>query len=255
MFNKKIAITSVAAAAALALGLATASDANAWWWGWGWGGNDDHSHGNHEPGQHYHRNQLRGTKCWKFKAAFGKPSFMKLHFLRVREGHSMFSGTVVRADGVNKKPDRVIQVTGSGSFHSFVGDNKAEISRYLLNLNYSFSKTGTNPENAFKEVPLQIRGHYNVRLNPENLNGVFAGNDYIMSWAPPLTGPSNTFRADLSQNGYSSINGNYLGGIDCTGGSCGTILPLNNAGQLELVGRNAYQCDLAEEQFGPDFIK
>lgn len=201
----------------------------------------------------YRTSALRGTKCWKFRAAFGKPAFIELHFQNLRYGHSLVSGTVVRADGVNKKPDRVLMVSGSAAYNEFIGDDETTISRYLLNLTYSFSKTGTNPESAFSEAAFHMRGHYAVRLHPETLDGVFAGNDFVLRWAPPLTGPSRTFSADTSVTGADGVTANYMGGINCEGGSCGDILPLNNAGTWELIGRNKFQCDNARNDFGPDF--
>lgn len=191
---------------------------------------------------------LKGTKCWSFQAAFGKPAFITLHFKKVRKGHSLFSGQVVRADGGAIKPDRVLQVSGSAGYHTFVGDNDTDVERFLLDLHYSFSKTGTDPAAAFTESGFHLRGHYSVRVDPESLDGVFAGNDFILRWAPPLNGPRATFSRDVTAVGGDGVSANYLGGIDCAGRTCGDILPINNAGTWTLVGRNARQCERRNPQ-------
>lgn len=265
---RKLALTLLSSSAMLAGSLALAPAAQAssgdaflcslfpfapQCWSDGGGGDDIDVERPHRRGK-----ALRGTKCWKFKAAFGKPAFAELHFFNSRHGHSLVSGTVTRADGVNKKPDRVILLSGSATYNSFVGDNETEIKRYLLNLTYSLTKTGTNPANAFAEIGFHQRGHYNVRLNSETLDGVFAGNDFIFAWTPPLTGPTRTLRADQTVAGGRGVTANYMGGIECdsaAGRECGLILPLNNAGTWELIGRNKRQCDNARENFGPDFVQ
>lgn len=280
---RKAALFSILTAGALAVTAiaptqqAIASDdsdrADFWWGNWTWwrpGPVDDRTQEEIEADlaaerarRRLDRKTLKGTKCWKFKAVFGKDAFMELHFFNKRHGHSLVSGRVIRADGVNKKPDRVLQVSGSASFHEFVGDNKTKIERYLLNLTYSMSKTGTDPAKAFTEASSHLRGHYNVRLNPKGMSGVFAGNDFILDWATPLTGPVGnpennnkpvTYRADFDVQGGNGVTANYMGGLDCTGNSCGTILPINNTGTLELVGNSKRECDNARETFGPDFV-
>lgn len=264
---RKLALTLLSTSAMLAgsLALAPAAEASSSNWLCGlfpfapecWDGGGSDNWNDDRPGRPG-RNQtpaLRGTKCWKFNAAFGKPAFIELHFFNRRHGHSLVSGTVTRADGVNKKPDRVMLVSGSAAYNSFVGDNETEIKRYLLNLTYSLSKTGTNPDDQFTVGGFHLRGHYNVRLNAEDLNGAFAGNDFILSWRAPLTGPNSTFQADRTVEGARGVTANYMGGVNCTGDNieCGTILPLNNAGTWEIIGNNKRQCDAARQNFGPEF--
>lgn len=246
--------------------------------GWGHGGNDNDYDRPNRPNRRDSVPALRGTKCWKFQAAFGKPAFIELHFFNRRHGHSLVSGQVVRADGVNKKPDRVLQVSGSAGYNTYTSTQQVpkldennqpvvdeagnpvletvegpEVERFLMDLTYSFSKTGTDFSKAFTEASLHTRGHYAVRLDAETLDGVFAGNDFILRWAPPLTGPLRTLPNDSNAAPGNGVTANYMGGLDCTGGSCGLILPLNNAGTFQLVGRNKRQCDNARQDFGPDF--
>ena len=191
---------------------------------------------------------LRGTKCWVLDPVVGKETFLELRFLPIGRGHSLFSGQAFRNDGT--KPDRVLQMSGSSRRHSFVGDGGVTISRLLVDLHYSFSKTGTDPANAFAETGAGLLGHYNLRLNPSDLSGVFEGRDLVLDWTPPLTGPSATYAANSPLNGYSTIANNYLGGIQCDDSvpgfnNCGTIVPLNNTGSLTLVGNNAAACAAA----------
>lgn len=195
------------------------------------------------------RPELGATKCWKFQAAFGKPAFMQLYFFGNRQSHSLVSGTVIRADAVGSKPDRVIQISGSMSRHAFVGDNDTEIDRYLMNLTYSLAPTGTNADVHFDDLGFYLRGHYHIRLDPNTLDGIFAGNDVIMRWENPLTGPAFQYAADTTVTGARGVTANYMGGINCEGGECGTILPLNNTGSLELVGSNRRQCQRARNNF------
>ena len=189
---------------------------------------------------------LAGTKCWVLDPVVGKGSFMTLTFLPLSDEQAIFSGQIVRTDG--KKPDRVLQVLGSAGTHTFVGDGGVQIDRILFNLNYAFSKTGTKPARAFAETGAALRGQYAMRINPVDGSGVFQGNDFVIDWKPPLTGPSATYTADNPANGYSGIANNYLGGIRCDGSlgfgfdNCGTVIPLNNAGTLRLAGSDAQAC-------------
>lgn len=193
---------------------------------------------------------LHGTKCWTLDPVVGKDTFVELTFRRIGNRQSIFSGTAIRNDGT--KPDRVLQMSGTTSHHSFIGDGDTEISRHLLNLTYSFSKTGTDPANAFTETGAVLRGHYAIRLNPENLNGYFEGNDIVLDFPGGLTGPAATFSSqDPNNDAYKPLGANnYLGGILCDGtipgfDNCGSIVPLNNAGTLTLVGQNRRQCHAA----------
>lgn len=201
--------------------------------------------------QELHSSSLVGTKCWVLEPALGKGTFLELRFVPIGGGHSLLSGQAVRNDG--SKPDRVLQLSGSASRHTFVGDGDATISRFLVDLHYSFSKTGTNPANAFVETGANLLGHYNIRLNPDDLSGVFEGRDVVLDWAAPLSGPSETLDAKAAQNAYSSIANNYLGGLTCDGtvpgfDNCGTYLPINNTGTLTLVGSNRRECRIANPQ-------
>lgn len=189
---------------------------------------------------------LKGTKCWTLDPVLGKDTFVELTFKRIGNGQSIFSGTAVRTDA--QKPDRILQMSGSTSVHSFIGDDETEITRHMLNLTYAFSKTGTNPANAFTETGAALRGHYAIRLDPSSLNGYFEGNDIVMDFPGGLTGPAATFDAQSVNNPYAALGANnYLGGILCDGtvpgfNNCGTIIPVNNAGSLTLVGKNKRQC-------------
>ncbi|MEM7254211.1 MAG: hypothetical protein AAF493_22565 [Pseudomonadota bacterium] len=185
---------------------------------------------------------LSGTKCWVLDPVLGKETFVELKFRWIGGKQALFSGTAVRTDG--QKPDRILQMSGSTSRHTFEGDGGVNISRHMLNLTYAFSKTGTDPANAYTETGAALRGHYAIRLNPANLDGYFEGNDIIMDFPGGLTGPATTSAADNSMN-------EYLGTISCDGNlvpgqfdNCGTIIPVNNAGSLTLVGSNAWQCYL-----------
>lgn len=193
--------------------------------------------------------KTKGTKCWVLDPVLGKQTFLRLRFTTIGQGHALFSGQAVRTDG--QKPDRVLQISGSSSKHSFVGDGDETIERILMDFHYSFSKIGTDPANAFAETGAGLLGHYNVRLNPEDFSGVFEGRDLVLDWQPPLTGPAITYAADqVPENGYASIANNYLGGVACSDevpgfNNCGTILPINNTGTLTLVGTNKQECDAA----------
>lgn len=204
-----------------------------------------------QPQHHRAPNSLRGTKCWVLDPVLGKETFVQLTFKRIGNGQSVFSGFAVRNDG--SKPDRVLQMSGGAGRHSFVGDGDVEIDRHLVNLTYSFSKIGTDPNKAFLETGAALRGHYAFRLDPSDLSGFFEGNDFVLDWSPPLTGPSVTYTASDARNAYSTIANNYLGGIQCDGtvsgfDDCGTIIPLNNAGTVTLVGSNPNQCAAANPQ-------
>jgi len=197
------------------------------------------------------KRSLQGTMCWVLDPVLGKETFVQLTFRRIGNDQSLLSGFAVRNDG--SKPDRVLQMSGGAGRHWFTADGDVEVDRHLINLTYSFSKIGTDPSNAFVETGAALRGHYAFRLDPSDLNGFFEGNDIVLDWRPPLTGPSATFTASDSRTGYSSIANNYLGGIQCDGtvsgfDNCGSIIPLNNAGTVTLVGSNASQCAVANPQ-------
>lgn len=182
---------------------------------------------------------LAGTKCWELNPAFGKSTFLQLRFLPIGDKQSLLSGNAFRNDG--SKPDRVLQLSGSASKNRFVGDD-GYIKRYLMNLTYSFNKTNTDPVGQFDETGAVLRGQYTVRLDPSTLNGRFDGNDIVMDWTPPLSGPSNTFAASGPNEIFGSIqcDGTFPG-LD----NCGTIIPLNNTGTMTLVGEGTQVCNAA----------
>lgn len=195
---------------------------------------------------------LGKTKCWKFTSAFpGKPGFMELQFFGNRRGHSMVSGTVVRADAPGSKPDRVIQISGSMSYHEFEAADGTLVPRYLMNVTSSLAPTGAaNGVDHYSDKGFYLNGHYHIRLDPFTLDGVFGGRDVISRWtAGQLTGPAQLFDEDNTVTGGSGITANYMGGINCTGGECGAIVPVNQAGSLELVGTTRRQCDNARNSF------
>lgn len=193
----------------------------------------------------YAAGSLRGTKCWKLEPVLGKETFVELTFKRIGNGQSVFSGTALRLDGSH--PERVLQMSGSSSRYTYTGNDNTDISLHLLNLNLAAAKLSKDPATVLDETGHVILSHYTVRLDPSSLNGAFEGTDVLSEFPGGLTGPAVTYHSQHANNAYSEHASNYLGGISCDGtvpgfDNCGTILPINNAGTLTLLGNNKRQC-------------
>lgn len=184
---------------------------------------------------------LRGTKCWiSIDQAPFKPTFTMLHFFNPRHGHSLVSGQIVGADG--RYPERVRQVSGSAGYNEYQDESGNTIRRYLMDLTSSYSKTSLVAGEAFDESGFSVRSHLGVRLNADDLSGEVAGILTTSRWETPLTGPVRVYNADQNVVGGQGVTANYMGGIECDQGSCGTVLPINVRSTWKLVGRNFREC-------------
>lgn len=184
---------------------------------------------------------LRGTKCWisTDQAPF-KPVFTMLHFFNPRHGHSLVSGQIFGATGSNR--ERVRQVSGSVGYNEYKDDGGNTIRRYLMDLTATYTKASLVDGEAFAESDYSWRAHLGVRLDASDLSGEVAGVETISRWQTPLTGPSRIFGADEAVTGGMGVTANYMGGLDCSEGSCGSVLPLNARSTWQLVGRNFREC-------------
>lgn len=197
---------------------------------------------------------LSGTKCWQLDPVVGKQTFIRLTFKRIGNKQSVFSGNALRFDGSHK--ERVLQMSGSTSRYSFTGNDGAEVSTHLLNLTSVGTKLSEDPATLLDEVGHTVLSQYSIRLDPSNLSGAFEGIDTLSDFPGGLTGPLNTYHAKHAANGYNTINpNNFLGGLECnspdTGHvNCGTVLPINNAGTMTLVGSGKNACKNYEANLG-----
>lgn len=187
---------------------------------------------------------LRGTKCWvSTDRTIGKPIFTMLHFFNPRHGHSLVSGQIVQASG--DKPDFVEQVSGSAGYHEYQDEDGNTVRRFLMDLNTSYTRELPSGGDPLSRLVVGVRGHLGIRVDADDLSADVVGVDTFSKWTSPLTGPSVIYDADKTVTGSNGVTANYMGGVDCRDGECGTILPLNRRESWRIVGRNFRQCKRA----------